>query len=203
MILRADRKLEELGSTQNQTHDQVAQQNVQLALELEQSRNELATMRGRLDVQQKALEEMQSNMQTVMGSVASTHSGNSVILPSDQETLYQFIQEKKAAGDTATELVAELEYVRRYPNDVRIEPMIAAIVAAYNKQGQHQDAVTYSTKYLQIFPKGPNRQEVVYNMGDSALNVHNCNLAQKAFAMLKAENYRDSEIRAKEAANCK
>lgn len=203
MILRADKKLEELGSTQNQTHDQVAQQNVQLALELEQSRNELANMRGRLDVQQKALEEMQASMQTVMGSVASTNSGNSVILPSDQEGLYQFVQQKHAAGDSATALAGELEYVRRYPNDVRIEPMMANIVTAYNKQGQDRDVITYSTKYLQVFPKGPNRNEVVYNMGDSALKIRNCSLAQKSFAMLKAEKYRDSEERAKEAASCK
>ena len=203
MILRADKKLEELGSTQNQTHDQVAQQNVQLAMELEQSRNELAVMRGRLDVQQKALDEMQSNMQTVLGSMAGTGGGNAVILPNDQESLYQFIQQKKAAHETAAQLAAEVEYIRRYPNDVRNEAILASIVSNYNSQGADRDVITYATKYLQQFPKGANRNEVVYNMGDSGLKLRNCDLAKKSFAMLKTEKYRDSEERAKEAASCK
>ena len=96
MILRADKKLEELGSTQDQTHDQVAQQNVQLALELEKERDELANMRGRLDVQQKTIAELQASLQTVMGSVAAAGNGNSVILPSSQDGLAQFIDDKKS-----------------------------------------------------------------------------------------------------------
>lgn len=203
MILRADKKLDELGSTQNQTHDKVAQQNVQLALELEQSRNEMAAMRGKLEVQQKALDEMQATMQTVMGSVAGTTGGNSVILPSDQDGLYQFIQQKKSEGDDASQLAAELEYVRRYPNDSRLEPILTDIIVAYAVRNEDREVINYATKYLQLYPKGPNRNEVVYQMGDAGLRLHNCELAKKSFAMLKAENYRDSEARAREAANCK
>ena len=85
MILRADKKLEALNSNQDQAQSQVSEQNVQLALELEQERNQLAAMRGRLDLQQKALDEIQANLQSVLGTMASTSGGTSVILPANQE----------------------------------------------------------------------------------------------------------------------
>lgn len=204
MILRADKKLEELGSTQDETHDQVAQQNVQLALELEKERAELATMRGRLDVQQKTIQDLQTSLQTVMGSVASTTGGSSVILPSDQEALAQFIDEKKAAKDVASEKAAVQEYIKRYPNDARTEGMLAELVSLCSAEGADREAITNSTKYLQMFPKGASRNEVIYIMGDSGEKVGNCDLAIKSFQTLDALQYKDASARLKNAkANCK
>jgi TolA-binding protein len=203
MILRADRKLEELGSSQNETHDQVSQQNVQLALELEQSRNELAAMRGRLDVQQKALEEMQSSMQSVMSSMSSTSGGSGVILPNDQESLYRFIEENKAAGKADVAYTAMLEYIRRYPSDERNEKLLPQVAASLAANGDHREAITYGAKYLQQFPTGESRNEIIYILGDSGLKVGNCDLAKKSFATLQALNYKDAAARAKEAASCK
>lgn len=204
MILRADKKLEQLGSTQDETHDQVSQQNVQLALELEKERNELAAMRGRMDVQQKMLDEMQSSLQTVMGSVASSTGGSSVILPSDQDGLARFVEEKKAAGDTANQKTGIVEYVKRYPNDARTEPMLADLVTLCSKDGANQEAISYSTRYLQLFPKGPSRNEVIYVMGDSGEKIGNCDLAIKSFQTLDALKYKDAADRLKNAkANCK
>ena len=203
MILRADRKLEELGSSQNETHDQVSQQNVQLALELEQSRNELAAMRGRLDVQQKALEEMQSSMQSVMSSMSSTSGGSGVILPNDQESLYRFIEDSQATGNAEVANTAMVEYIRRYPVDERNEKLLPLVAATSAANGDHREAITYATKNLQLFPKGESRNEIIYIMGDSGLKIGNCDLAKKSFATLQALNYRDAAARAKEAASCK
>ena len=203
MILRADRKLEELGSTQNESRDQVAQQNVQLALELEQSRNELAAMRGRLDVQQKALEEMQAGMQSVMSSVSSTGGGSGVILPNDQESLYRFIEENQTAGKNDAAHAARVEYIRRYPNDERNEKLLPQVAAKSAADGNDREAIAYATKYLQLFPKGQSRNEIIYIMGDSGLKIGNCDLAKKSFATLQSLNYKDSAARAKQAASCK
>ncbi len=203
MILRADKKLEELGSAQNQNQDQVSQQNVQMALELEQERAELAAMRGRLDVQQKTLEEMQSSLQSVMGSVAGS-TGGGVILPTDQESLYQFIQEKKAVGDKAVEKTAIQEYANRYPNDPRLEPILAELVQLYSQDGQDREAITASTRYIKQFPTGPSRNDVIYVMGDSGLKIGNCDLAIQSFQTLESFKYRDASARLKEAkSNCK
>ena len=203
MILRADRKLEELGSSQTETHDQVSQQNVQLALELEQSRNELAAMRGRLDVQQKALEEMQAGMQSVMSSMSSTSGGTNVILPNDQESLYRFIEENKTAGKADIAQTAMVEYIRRYPTDGRNEQLLPQVASNCSANGNHRDAISYATKYLQLFPKGESRNEIIYIMGDSGLKIGNCDLAKKSFATLQALNYKDAAARSKEAASCK
>lgn len=204
MILRADKKLEELGSSQDETHDRVSQQNVQLSLELEQERAELAAMRGRLDVQQKALDEMQSSLQTVMGSVASTTGGSNVILPSDQEALYQFIQEKKGSGDTASQKAGTVEYLKRYPSDERNEALLLEMATLSSKEGLDRDAISYTTKYLQVFPKGASRNEIIYIMGDSGMKIGNCELAQKSFQTLEALGYKDASARLKDAkTNCK
>lgn len=204
MILRADQKLEELGATQDQTHDRVSQQNVQLSLELEQERAAMAEMRGRLDVQQKTITELQTSLQTVMGSVATTGGGSGVILPSDQEALYQFIEEKKAAKDIASQRVGILEFIKRYPSDARIEPMLADVTAIYSAEGSDRDAITYATKYLQMVPKGNARNQIIYIMGDSGFKIGNCDLAQKSFQTLEALNYKDASARLKDTkANCK
>ena len=204
MILRADKKLEELGSTQDQTHDQVAQQNVQLALELEKERDELANMRGRLDVQQKTIAELQASLQTVMGSVAAAGNGSNVILPSSQDGLAQFIDEKKAANDLDTEKAAISEYLKRYPSDAKVEPLLAELVRIHSVQGLNQEAVSYCTKYLQQFPNGASRNEVIYIMGDSGQKIGNCSLAIKSFQTLEALGYKDAAARVKDAkANCK
>jgi TolA-binding protein len=204
MILRADKKLEELGSTQDQTHDRVAQQNIQLALELEQERNELANMRGRLDLQQKTIDELQASLQTVMGSVASTTGGNSIILPSEQEALYAFIGEKRTANDTAAQKAAILEFIKRYPSDTRIEAILAELIMLLSTENAHTDAISYAARYLQLFPKSPSRNEIIYIMGDSGLKIGNCDLAQKSFQTLEALSYRDASARFKDAkANCK
>ncbi len=204
MILRADQKLEELGSTQDQTHDRVAQQNIQLALELEQERAELAAMRGRLDVQQKTIDELQNSLQTVMGSVASTSGGNSIILPSDQEALYAFIDEKRNANDKAAQKAAIIEFIKRYPTDTRIEAILSELIMLLSTENAHTDAISYSTRYLQLFPKGKSRNEVIYIMGDSGLKIGNCDLSEKSFQTLEALRYRDASARLKDAkANCK
>lgn len=204
MILRADKKLEELGSTQNQTHDQVSQQNVQLALELEKERAELAAMRGRLDVQQKNIEEMQSGLSSIMGSVAGSSSGGGVILPTDQEALFSFILEKKSAGDKEAQKAAIQEYVNRYPNDSRVEPILAELVSLYSADGQHRDAITAATRYIKQYPSGPNRNAVIYAMGDAGLQIGNCDLATQSFQALSALNYKDAASRLKDAkSNCK
>ena len=204
MILRADKKLEELGSTQDQTHDRVAQQNIQLALELEKERQELANMRGRLDVQQKTIEELQGSLQTVMGSVANTTGGNSIILPSDQETLYAFIAEKRTAQDTAAQKAAISEFIKRYPSDPRVEPILAEFITILAAENAHSELIPYTTRYIQTYPKGNSRNEVIYIMGDSGLKIGNCNLAINAFQTLEALSYRDASDRLKEAkALCK
>ena len=203
MILRADKKLEELGSMQNQNQDQVSQQTVQLALELEQERAELAAMRGRLDVQQKSLEDMQSSLSSVMGSVAGS-TGGGVILPSDQDALYQFIQEKKAAGDKAAQKAGIQEYANRYSNDPRLEPILAELVQLYAQDGQDREAITASTRYIKQFPTGASRNDVIYVMGDSGLKIGNCDLAIQSFQALDALKYKDASARLKDAkANCK
>ena len=201
MILRADQKLEALNSSQDETHSQVSQQNVQLALELEQERAALAEMRGRLDVQQRTISELQSSLQTVMGSVAGT-SGGSVILPSDQEALYAFIEAKGQAGDESSQKAGIAEYVKRYPKDSRTEGLLATLVILTNKAGNDREAITYCTQYLQQFPNGANRNEVIYVMGDSGMKIGNCDLAQKSFMTLNALQYKDAATRLKEAKNC-
>ena len=125
MILRADKKLEALNSNQDQAQSQVSEQNVQLALELEQERNQLAAMRGRLDLQQKALDEIQANLQSVLGTMASTSGGTSVILPANQEELYAFIGAKKAEGDEKMRKAGIVEFLARYPSDSRSEQLLA------------------------------------------------------------------------------
>lgn len=203
MILRADKKLEELGSAQNQNQDQVSQQNMQLALELEQERAELAAMRGRLDVQQKSLEDMQSSLQSVMGSVAGS-TGGGVILPTDQDALYQFIQDKKAAGDRSVQKTASQEYASRYPNDPRLEPILAELAQLYSQDGQDREAITASTRYIKQFPTGASRNDIIYIMGDSGLKIGNCDLAIQSFQALESLKFKDASARLKDAkANCK
>lgn len=204
MIVRADKKLEALGDSQDETHDRVSQQNVQLALELEQERNELAAMRGRIDVQQKTITDLQSIVQTMMGSMSSSAEGNHVILPSEQEGLYQFIEEKKAAGDTSSQKIAMEEYVNRYPSDARLEKMLFELAQMASTAGEDREAIAYTTKYLQSFPKGESRNEIIYIMGDSGLKIGNCELAKKSFQTLEALKYRDAADRFKRAkAQCK
>lgn len=202
MILRADKKLDELNNAQGQSHEQVSQQNVQLALELEKERENLAQMRGIIDVQQKALSDLQSSMQTVMGSVSAAGGGSGVILPSDQETLYQFIETKRAAGDRQLERAGILEFIKRYPQDARMEPLCAALAQRYNDDAMHNEAITAATQYLQKFPNGANRNAVIYVMGDSGLKIGNCNLAQKSFTALSSIGYKDADSRLKEAKKC-
>lgn len=203
MILRADKKLEELNNTQGKTHDQVAQQNVQLAIELEKERAELADMRGRIDVQQKTISDLQTALQTLMGSVAGTTGGSGIILPSDQEALFNFIEEKKAAGDSASQRAGIQEFVRRYPKDPRVEPILAELVSLYGAEKSDRDSIAYAAQYLQLFPNGANRNEVIYVMGEAGLRIGNCDLAQKSFMTLQSLSYRDAGSRLKEAKNCK
>ena len=204
MILRADRKLEELGSTQDQTHDRVAQQNVQLALELEKERAEMAAMRGRMDVQQKTITELQASLQTVLGSITSTSDGKSLILPSDQGALLEFIEAKKAAQDTAAQKAAISEYLRRYPNDEKAETLLPEYIAILHAEGADAEVIPNCTKYLQMYPNGKALNDVMYYMGDSGFKIGNCDLAKKAFMKLEAAKYKNASERLKEIkATCK
>lgn len=204
MILRADKKLEELGSTQDQTHDRVSQQNVQLALELEQERSEMAALRGRLDLQQRTIADLQTSLQSVMGSVAANSGGNSVILPSDQDGLFAFINEKKSAGDIASAKLAMDEYVSRYASDPKNESILLELAQIASRSGDDRSVISYTTKYLQNFPKGTERNEIIYLMGDSGLKIGNCDLARKSFQTLDALKYKDAAARLKDVkAQCK
>ena len=204
MILRADKKLEELGSSQDQTHDRVSQQNVQLAIELEQERAEMAALRGRLEVQQKALSDMQESLQSVMSSMTvSQTSSNAVLLPPDQNGLIAFIAEKQAAGDRDSAKMGMDEFLSRYPNAPQNEGYLFALAQNEAASGRDREAIAYATRYLQSFPKGDNRNEIIYIMGDSGLKVGNCDLAQKSFQTLSALKYRDSATRLKDAKKCK
>lgn len=199
MILRADKKLEELGSTQGQTHDRVAQQNVQLGLELEKERSELASLRGRLDVQQKTIEELQQTLISVVGSISSTGAGSSVMLPSDQDGLYQFAMTKKLSGEGAQQRAAIQEFLKRYPNDSRSESLLGELVVASQSAGLDREAITHATRYLQVYPTGASRNDVIYAMGLSGLSVKNCDLAIKSFETLQALAYRDASAKLREA----
>ena len=193
MILRADKKLEELSGNQNQSQSQVAQQNVQLALDLEAERAELASMRGRLEVQQKTIEQLQESLQAVMGSVALSGGGNAVILPSDQDGLNDYIQQKRMAGESAALQAALAEYLSRYPNDSRTESYLAELIALTASAKQDRDTITYCTQYLQKFPKGASRSDVLYQMGNAGLSIGNCNLAIQSFETLKSLNYSNAD----------
>jgi len=186
MILRADKKLEELSGNQDQSASQVAQQNVQLALDLEAERAELATMRGRLEVQQKTIESLQQSLQSVMSSVAaSANSNTAVILPSDQDGLNNYIQQKRTAGASSELQTALAEYLSRYPGDANTEPYLAELIALTYNAKQDNSVVSYSTQYLTKFPSGPNRNNVIYYMGSAGLNLGNCTLATQAFEQLR------------------
>ncbi|MCL2325546.1 MAG: hypothetical protein FWC40_03450 [Proteobacteria bacterium] len=204
MILRADKKLEELGEAQGQTHDRVAQQNVQLALELEQERAEIAAMRNRLDIQQRNLEDLQEGVRAIMGSAASTSAGSTLILPSDQNGLFQFIEARRAANDAPAKRAAILEYLKRYPNAPQLEPLLAELITDDSNAGLDREAITQASNYLKLFPQGPSRNEVIYRMGVSGLRIGNCDLAIKSFETLSALGYADSAQQLRNArASCR
>ena len=117
--------------------------------------------------------------------------------------MFRFIEENKAAGKADVANTAMVEYIRRYPTDERNEKLLPQVAANSAANGDHREAITYATKYLQLFPKGESRNEIIYIMGDSGLKIGNCDLAQKSFATLQALNYKDAAARAKEAASCK
>ncbi len=185
MILRADKKLEELSGTQDKSAESVAQQNVQLTLELEQERAELASMRGRLEVQQKTIESLQESLQSVMGSISSTGGGNAVILPSDQAGLEAYIIQKRTAGDKAALKTAIAEYVSRYPDDAKLEPYLAEYVGILYADKQYGEVITSSTMYLQKYPNGAKKADVIYHMGMAGMETGNCQLATISFKELK------------------
>lgn len=205
MILRADKKLEALNNTQDMAQNQVSQQNVQLALELEQERAELAAMRGRLDVQQKSLDEMQANMQSILGTMAGTTGGTSVILPANQEELYSYIETKKQQGDTGARKAAIQEYLARYASDARSEGLLADLTSIYYMEGAYRETVSSAAQYIQQFPNGTNQKEVIYLMGEAGLQMKNCELAKKSFGLLQSKynGYKDAASRLKDANNCK
>lgn len=204
MILRADKKLEALNTTQDQTQSHVLEQNVQLALELEQEREQLAAMRGKLDLHQKALDEIQANLQSVLGAVASTSGGSSVILPANQEELYAFIEAKKNEGDVNMRKAAILEYLARYPSDARNEQLMADLTAIHYQTGAFRETVNSAVQYLQLYPNGANSKDVIYFMGDAGLVIRNCDLALKSFTLLQTKHagYKDSAEKLKAAKNC-
>ena len=204
MILRADKKLEALNSNQDQAQSQVSEQNVQLALELEQERNQLAAMRGRLDLQQKALDEIQANLQSVLGTMASTSGGTSVILPANQEELYAFIGAKKAEGDEKMRKAGIVEFLARYPSDSRSEQLLADLTTIYFQDGAYRETVTSAAQYIQQYPNGANQKQMIYLMGDAGLAMKNCELAKKSFTLLESKysGYKDAAAKLKEANNC-
>jgi len=204
MILRADKKLEELSGTQDKSAESVAQQNVQLALELEQERAELANMRGRLEVQQKTIESLQESLQAVMGSMASTGGGNAVILPSDQSGLETYIMQKRAASDMPALKTALAEYISRYSDDPKLEPYLAEYIGILYADKQYSDVITSSTMYLQKYPNGAKKADVIYNMGMAGLNTNNCQLATISFKELKKlDANRGNEALTQAATKCK
>ncbi len=204
MILRADKKLEELGGAQDQSTNGLAQQNVQLALDLEKERAEMAEMRGRLEVQQKTIDTLQTSLQSIMSNMSSTSSGNTVLLPSDQPGLALLIEQKRLAGDKDTLKTAITEYLTRYPDDAQIEAMLAELTGLTLADRQNHETITYSTQYLQKFPKGAHRNDVIYNMGQAGLAIGNCDLAIQSFETLKTLNYAQAPAALENAkAKCK
>ncbi len=206
MILRADKKLEALNSTQDEAQSQVSQQNVRLALELEQSREQLAAMRGRLDLQQKSLDEMQANLQSVLGSVASAAgTSGGVILPANQEDLYAFIEAKKTQGDAGARKAAVTEFLARYPSDARSEALLADLASLHFQEGAYRETISAAAQYIQKYPNGANQKHMIYLMGDAGLSMKNCELAKKSFALLQSKysGYKDSAEKLKAADDCK
>ena len=205
MILRADKKLEALNSTQDEAQSQVSQQNVRLALELEQDREQLAAMRGRLDLQQKALDEMQANLQSVLGTMASASGASGVILPANREDLYAFIETKKTQGDAAARKAAVTEFLARYPDDARSEALLADLASLHFQEGAHRETISAAAQYIQKYPNGANLKQMLYLMGDAGLSMKNCELAKKSFALLQSKysGYKDSAEKLKAAGDCK
>lgn len=205
MILRADKKLEALNSTQDEAQSQVSQQNVQLALELEQEREQLAAMRGRLDLQQKSLDEMQANLQSVLGTISTASGGSGVILPANQDELYALIEAKKTDGDDKTRKAAITEFLARYPGDARSESLLADLTAICFREGAYRETITSAAQYIQQYPNGANQKQMIYLMGDAGLSVKNCELAKKSFALLESKygGYKDAAEKLKAANNCK
>lgn len=204
MILRADKKLDELSGTQDKSAESVAQQNVQLALELEQERAELANMRGRLEVQQKTIESLQESLQAVMGTISSTGGGSAVILPSDQAGLEAYILQKRTSGDTAALKTALTEYISRYSDDAKLEPYLAEYIGVLYVDNQYSDVITSATMYLQKYPNGPRKADVIYQMGMAGLNTGNCQLSMISFKELKKlDAVRAKDALAQAEAKCK
>ncbi|MFA5625727.1 MAG: hypothetical protein WC966_11845 [Bradymonadales bacterium] len=204
MILRADKKLDELGALQDQTHDKVAQSNVDLGIQLEKERASLAELRGQMEVQQKNLTELQSTMQSVMGSLSSSTGGQTLALPADRESLYNFIIEKRNLGDKNAERTAATEFLSRYPDEPRLEDVLGPLPALYAENNMDREAITYATRYLQLFPKGSKKNDVIAVMGESGLKINNCELAVRSYEALAASKYPNASRRLNEIkAACK
>lgn len=204
MIVRADKKIAEIEALQNKDSMRTAQSSVDLSLQLEAEKAEVANLRGKLEVQQRQLEELQNNLRTVMSSVSSTGNGSAVILPSGQDELYQFILTNREAKNVANEKAGAIEFYNRYPNDSRTESILATLPELCISAGSNQEAISYASYYIQKYPKGARINDVLFQLGTAGANIGNCNIATQTFQRLADSNYPNAAQKLKEVkASCK
>ncbi len=204
MILRADVKLAELAELQGQAHDLVTRNSVDLSLQLESTRTELAELRGRMDSQDRTLTQLGNDVRAIVSALGATDSGKTIVLPKEKEALFAFATEKRAANRNPEARAAYSEFIARYPDDSRVPATLADLCLLFSVDGMHQDAIATARTYLKTFPDGPQRNDVIATMGDSAAALGNCDVAQKAYQTLVEVGHKNAKKRLSEiSAQCK
>ncbi|MDX9722338.1 MAG: tetratricopeptide repeat protein [Myxococcota bacterium] len=183
MIVRADLKLAELEELQRKANELLTRNSVDLSLQIENQRNELAELRGRLDGIDRNVSLLSKEVQGIIASLGSVGS-SAVLLPTESEPLFTFAQQREGEKNWAEAKLGYQEFILKFSSDPRVEEATYRLAVVSAAAGQHQDAITTVRGLLTSFPNSSYRNDAIAIMGESALALGNCEIAIKSFETL-------------------
>ena len=192
--LEVDQKLGELQQVLDRATGVLTRGNADVGAQVDQMRNQLATMEGLVDEMRHKFEALDQQMQAQRADIdqqlAKLRSGKEVLdpsqIPADKAGHFKLAYDAYAAGEHEKSRALFREYILRYHDDGKAGEAQYWIGASYTTQGKPATALGEYRKVIADFGKSSAVNVSLFGMADAFFRLRACGDAKSAVdALLK------------------
>ena len=177
--------------------------NADFGVEMEQIRQEMQKLSGRLEEFSFSLERQQQALKLFKEDVEIRFSqGAGVALPDNAKELFKFSSDKFQEADFKVARRGFQKFVSKFPKDRKVADAYFFLGESFFKDAQYVNAVGAYQNILQSFPKSGVADDATHRIGQSFFKLNKCKEAAVFFESV-VKDYKKSKWRSEAQKNLK
>jgi len=195
MVESARNDVASLNQMTKEATELLARNNADFGLELEQVRQELQRLVGKMEETDFNLQRLQSDLRMFKEDVDIRFAdGGGAPLPEKADDLYKFVQDKFKNRDFRAARKALESFAVKHARDSRMADVVFMMGETYFEEGEWVSAVFEYQKVFKNYPRSSKAGDAVFRIGESYVQLKKCQEAQLFYESVVSDYPKSSYV---------